>query len=166
MAVSRAENTVVGVGDMGLRKADSGRLITYALGSCVAIGLFDPQSRVAGLLHAMLPSVRYATERTRDRHWMFVDTGVPQMFRDAYEEGAEKKRLRVVVAGGASVRLSSNNDMFQVGAKNVAMVKALLQKNAVTVAAWHTGGNHARTLAFDLASGEATIEMAGERIVL
>ena len=88
--------TVVGVGDCKHTFDESGTLVTYALGSCIAVGIWDPVSKVTGLLHFMLPECGNGTDaRASDHPFRYADTGTPLLFRRAYELGADKSRLRV-----------------------------------------------------------------------
>ena len=91
---------VVGMAD-GRVSGDPGQVLaTYALGSCIALALHDPAARVGGMLHFMLPDSAIDPEKARRNPWMFADTGIPLLFRQAYEMGADKRRLVVRAAGG------------------------------------------------------------------
>jgi len=46
---------IVGISDLKVSKNPGDVLITYALGSCIAVAVYDPKARVGGLLHFMLP---------------------------------------------------------------------------------------------------------------
>jgi chemotaxis protein CheD len=59
-------------------------LVTHALGSCLGLMVYDPEARVGGLLHAMLPLSKINPEKARSNPFMFVDTGVPRLFRAIY----------------------------------------------------------------------------------
>ena len=45
----------IGIGDYGASRTYGDKLITYALGSCVALVLTDPRSGVTGMAHIALP---------------------------------------------------------------------------------------------------------------
>ena len=46
---------IVGIGEMAVADRPDDVIVTYALGSCVAVCLFDPAARVAAMLHFLLP---------------------------------------------------------------------------------------------------------------
>src|SRR5436305_4658403 len=94
---------VVGVADCRVTSDVSNVLITYALGSCIAVAIYDPVAKVGGLLHFMLPESGIDPEKARTNPYMFADTGIPLLFRRSYQRGAAKQRLVIDIAGGAQV---------------------------------------------------------------
>src|SRR5215210_7533289 len=96
-------NVVVGVADCRVSKDAGDVLITYSLGSCVAVMIHDRIAGVGGLLHFMLPESSEGALQSGKSPYMFADTGISLLFRKAYQAGAKKKRLRVRVAGGAQM---------------------------------------------------------------
>ena len=89
---------IVGVADMKIAAKQGDELITYALGSCLGITIYDPRVGVGGMLHVMLPQSNVDPSKAAENPYIFVDTGVPKLFLDCYQEGAEKQRLIVKVA--------------------------------------------------------------------
>lgn len=153
---------VVGIGELAVATRAHDVLVTYALGSCLGIAVHDPVAGVAGLLHAMLPDSTMDPEKARLRPAMFVDTGVPALFRACYAAGAAKQRMIVRVAGGAAAGAEGHADHFQIGKRNVLTLRRLLWKNAVMVRAEDVGGvGIARTLALHTGSGELRLRRNG-----
>ncbi|MDF1504327.1 chemotaxis protein CheD [Roseisolibacter sp. H3M3-2] len=158
----RAKDIVVGVADVRLAKDPGERLITYALGSCLGIVIHDPVAKVAGLLHAMLPDSSIDRAKAERNPAMFVDTGVPLLFRESYRLGARKERIVVKVAGGAHSGATEAEDTFQIGKRNLIMLRKLLWKNNVLLHAHDVGGcQTSRTLVVDVASGAVTVRSHG-----
>lgn len=158
----RARDVVVGVADLKVVSAPSERLITYALGSCLGIVIHDPVAGVAGLLHAMLPDSTIDKAKAERNPAMFVDTGVPMLFRESYRLGAKKERMIVKVAGGAHSGATEADDQFQIGKRNFLMLRKLLWKNNVLVHAHDVGGcQTSRTMVVDVATGGVTIRSQG-----
>ncbi|HSJ07687.1 MAG TPA: chemotaxis protein CheD [Longimicrobiales bacterium] len=147
---------VVGVGDMAVSDDPDAMLITYALGSCIGIAVFDPDACVGGLLHAMLPQSSIDEARARTRPAMFVDTGIPALFRACYELGASKQRLEVKLAGGSAIN-GTGADHFQIGKRNLLMARQLFWKNSVLVRAQDVGGSASRTMSLDVGTGGVMI---------
>ncbi len=149
---------VVYVGDMKVGEKED-TLVTHALGSCLGLMVYDPVIRVGGLLHAMLPLSNINPEKARDNPFMFVDKGVPLLFKSLYNMGAQKSRL-VVKAVGCG-RPLGNDQMFKIGERNHTVLKKLLWKNNVLLDAEEIGGTASRTVHFDLSTGQTIISSGG-----
>jgi chemotaxis protein CheD len=151
----------VGVADMKISREAGDLIVTHALGSCLGITAHDPVAGVGGMLHVMLPDARTNAEKAKANPYMFVDTGVPAFFRALYEAGAAKPRLVLKVAGGANVN-NIGNDRFKIGKRNYVILKKLLWKNSVIIEGEDVGGNVARTMYLDIATGRVWLSTAGE----
>ncbi len=152
---------VVNVADMKGSGTKGDSLVTYALGSCLGITLYDPFAGVGCMLHAMLPQSSIDPAKAADNPYMFVDTGVPELFRECYRLGGRKERLVVKAAGGACVRGNEEDDYFQIGKRNFVMFRKLLWKNGVLLAAHDVGGSHSRTLSLDIETGDVLVKVDG-----
>ena len=144
-------NVVVGVGDCHVTNDVSETLITYALGSCLAIAIYDPVARVGGLLHFMLPEASSDATQTGKSPYMFADSGIPLMFRQAYDKGAQKRRMRVRVAGGA--RIMNEAGVFNIGPRNCLAMRKIFWKAGLIIHGEETGGRSARTVRLEMSSG-------------
>lgn len=147
---------VVDIADLKVSKQADDTIVTYALGSCIGLVLWDPVAKVGGLLHAMLPQSSTDPEKAQQNPAMFVDTGVPQLFRDCYAKGAQKERLQVRLYGGACTS-DPANDMFQIGKRNVVMVRKLLWKNGVLLTEEDVAGTASRTVSLEIGTGQVTV---------
>ena len=93
---------------------------------------------------------------------MFVDTGVPLLFRESYRLGAKKERIVVKVAGGAHSGATEDADQFQIGKRNLLALRKLLWKNNVLLHAHDVGGcQTSRTMVMDVATGSVLIRSQG-----
>jgi chemotaxis protein CheD len=146
---------------MKLSRQPGDVIVTHALGSCLGIAVHDPVAGVGGLLHVMMPESRMNQEKASINPCMFVDTGVPKLFRELYAAGGSKQRLVVKVAGGANVQ-NTKNDRFQIGKRNYVILKKLLWKNSILIDAQATGGCSARTMYLEVGSGRVWLSMAGQ----
>jgi len=155
---------VVGVSDLALSADPDATLITYALGSCIGVTIYDPVARVGGMLHFMLPRSTVNLEKAANRPAMFGDTGIPLLFRSAYELGAQKERMIVCAAGGAEVL--NDDGHFRVGTRNRTMLRKLFWKNNILLSAGETGGNKSRTLVMPIGTGQVSIRNRGQEVVL
>ncbi len=157
-----AQAYVVGVGDCKVTSDPAAELITYALGSCIALAIWDPVARVAGLLHFMLPDS--GVDRVnggRESPYRYADTGTPLLFRSAYDRGAEKRRLVVRIAGGAAV--FDDGGIFNIGQRNLAALRRILWKAGVLVQGEEVGGAISRTVRLSNADGRMLIRCPGEQ---
>lgn len=93
---------------------------------------------------------------------MFVDSGIPLLFKECYKLGAKKERMQVKVAGGAHAGASEADDRFQIGKRNMIALRKLLWKNGVMIHANDTGGvQTSRTMWVDVATGDVTLKING-----
>ncbi len=150
---------VVGISDLKVSSNPADSMITYALGSCIAVAVYDPVAKVGGLLHFMLPDSTLDAGKAKDTPAMFADTGIPLLFKSCYKLGADKKRMVVKVAGGASILDESN--FFRIGQKNIMAMRKLFWNNNVLIDAENTGKNFNRTVRIELGTGKVTIKRAG-----
>ena len=150
---------VVGVADMKTSGQSGDLIVTHALGSCVGIAIHDPQAQVGGILHAMLPLASASPERAEKNPYVFVNTGVPLLFKELYGLGAEKSRIVVKVAGGANV--VGGEDFFAIGKRNIVVLRKLFWKNSIMVKAQDVGGHISRTLFLDTATGRTWLKSSG-----
>ena len=151
---------VINVGDMKVGR-DGDLLVTHALGSCLGLMVFDPALHVGGLLHAMLPLSKINRQKAQVNPFMFVDTGIPSLFKALYELGGQKRRM-IVKAAGCGNPLGTN-EMFKIGQRNYTVLKKLLWKNNVLLESEDVGGNGSRTVHFDLSTGQIIISRKGEK---
>lgn len=158
-----AELIRVGMADYKVGKSPA-TIISYGLGSCIGVSLYDPQLKVGGLLHIMLPDSTQA--RSSDNPAKFADTGLPLMLKDVLALGAIKSRLVAKMAGGAQMFAFANaTDVMRVGARNAETTKKLLKEMGIPLLAEDTGGTVGRTVSIDLTNGSYHVKTvnAGEK---
>ncbi len=135
-------------------------LMTYALGSCLGLMLYDPEVCIGGMLHAMLPSSKINLEKAKENPFMFVDTGVPEMLSQLTDAGVKKTRLVIKVAGCASPLGGSKS--FDVAKRNYAVLEQVFFKNNIQVDARAIGGTDNLTVLFNVSTGSISIKNKGE----
>lgn len=157
---------LVGVADMKIASSQEDEIVTYALGSCLGITVYDPVARIGAMAHVMLPSSTIDPVKAESNPCMFVDSGVKKLFLDTYKAGAERNRLIVNAAGGTCTNGLEQDDYFQIGKRNVTMLRNLLWKNGIILNNCDFGGNLARTMFLNIDSGEVLIRTDGSVKVL
>ncbi|MEN6485419.1 MAG: chemotaxis protein CheD, partial [Syntrophobacteraceae bacterium] len=94
---------VVGVADLAISNSQDDYLVTYSLGSCIAVVIYDPVVKVGGMLHYMLPESSLDAEKASKNPAMFADTGISLLFRQSYQYGTKKDNIVVKAVGGAQI---------------------------------------------------------------
>ena len=150
---------VVGVADMVASNDANAELVTYSLGSCLGVAVYDPLKKVGGLLHLMLPESRIAPEKAGTAPFMFVDTGVPWLFKTFYNLGGDRSRAVIRVAGGA--QFLDDQRTFNIGERNAQAFEEIIARNGLVVHARDLGGFNSRTLRFNLTTGNVSISSPG-----
>ena len=150
---------IVGVADCKCAKSPVAEIITYALGSCIAVVVHDSSSGVGGLLHYMLPESSLDQEKAAANPYMFADTGIPALINDVKELGGRTRGLTVWVAGGAQVL--TDNGHFQIGRRNYLALRKLLWKQGLMIHAESVGGTSCRTVRLELPTGRVLAREGG-----
>ncbi len=149
----------IGIGEWKVSSRVDDELKTYALGSCVAVCGYDPKNKVAGLIHIALPDSKVNSQKAQKLPGYFADTGLPKLFEEMVKKGAEKKNIRVKLAGGSSIM--DQNRHFDIGRRNTIAIKRYLWKNGFGVIKEDTGGNASRTVGFKVGDGTIIVSNAG-----
>jgi chemotaxis protein CheD len=152
---------VLGVGDFGVSGKPEDTIRTYALGSCVGVVMFDPKTRVGGMIHVALPDSSINLNKAKVLPGYFADTGIPLMLNDMKKCGrlGNGRGLVVKMAGGANIL--DPNDTFSIGKRNVLAIKKILWGLGMGVVAEDVGGNFSRTVSVELATGKMEINSPG-----
>ena len=117
----------VGMADMKICKIPD-KLTTLGLGSCVGVAILDPDTRICGLIHIMLPDSTKIKNNSNISK--FADTGIDLLIEQLEKMGINKKNLKAKIAGGATMFVfSSASDFGSVGERNIKSVKETLQNN-------------------------------------
>jgi len=154
---------IVPVGDMKIGQVPD-TLVTDTLGSCLCLTVYDSVFQTGGLLHAMLPLAKINLQKAAINPFMFVDTGIPALFKALYAQGSEKGNL-VVKAVGCGNPMGSR-EVFKIGKRNYSILQKVLTKDGICLAAEDVGGTAGRAVQLDLASGQTIIRSNGTKRVL
>lgn len=153
---------VIGISDLNVTKPPT-TLITYALGSCVGICLYDKQAKVAGLAHIMLPLSTEAKDKSNIMK--FSDTATVAMIKKMETLGASRSRLTAKIAGGAQMfAIQSGNESFNIGKRNVIATKKVLNALNIRIIAEDTGLDYGRTIEFSAETGMLKVKSIAKGI--
>jgi chemotaxis protein CheD len=148
---------------MAVSNTPGDSIITYSLGSCIGLVIYDPVARVGGMLHYMLPDSSIDREKASARPSMFADTGIPLLFKTSYTLGAQKNRISIYVAGGAEIL--DQKGFFNIGKRNYLALKQIFFRNNVIIGRQDVGGNHNRTIRIEITTGDIFVKTAGSNEV-
>ncbi len=151
---------IVGISDMRISSKADDELVTYSLGSCIGVVLWDPQAKIGALLHYMLPDSSIDKDRAVTKPYMFADQAVPRMFKEIYQHGAQKDRLKVYVVGGSQVM--DDSGMFNIGKRNQMILRKMFWKNKVMVTREDVGGSVNRTVRLEVGTGRVVLKISGK----
>jgi chemotaxis protein CheD len=151
---------VVGIGDCKVSDNPSDILVTHALGSCIAVLLYDPVARVAGLLHFMLPDSSLDSEKACKLPSLFADTGIALLLRRSGQLGAAKPRIVITAAGGAQMLDAAG--IFNIGQRNHLAMKKVFAEAGIGIQKEEIGGTCSRTISIDVANGRVQLRTPGK----
>ncbi|GAB6988937.1 chemotaxis protein CheD [Paenibacillus pini] len=146
----------VGMADLNIIR-HSGVIRTLGLGSCVGVTLYDPELKLAGMAHIMLPSSEIAREGQLNIA-KYADTALPALMDKLLALGASPSRIVAKMAGGSQMfAFAGSGDTMRIGPRNVESSKLILMELRVPLLAEDTGGNYGRTIELDCSTGILSI---------
>lgn len=151
----------VGIGEFFVCEEPGAEIKTYALGSCVALVIWDSSCRVGGLIHMALPDSSLHPERAETQPAYFVDTGIPLFLNALGQKGANRRTSVFRLVGGANVLNAETT--FDIGRRNVLAVKKVLWKLGMGIHREDTGGDISRTVTLYIDTGRLEISSGGRR---
>jgi chemotaxis protein CheD len=146
---------IVDISDAKLSTSPGDVLVTYSLGSCIGISLYDQALRAGSLLHYQLPASSLDPERAKRNPFMFADTGIAILVDKLAKLGANVKRLKVKVAGGASMQTGPQG--FDIGKRNYLAIRKILWQYGMFIDAEDVGGVSPRNMYLDIETGDVML---------
>ena len=157
--MTRTLESVVGISGMRASADPTMTLVTYSLGSCIGLSLYDPVAGVGGLLHAMMPVSTADPVKAAENPAMYTDTGVSALLQAVFDLGATRRNVIAKVAGAASQMDSAC--MFRIGERNYMVLRKVLWKNDILIASEVIGGSSSRTMYLEMATGRTLVRSNG-----
>jgi len=155
-------NIVVGLGEIKISKDPQDVLVSYGLGSCLGIAMYDPVAQIGGMLHAVLPS---SDKQNNDESCTkYVGCGIDVLLKSLIEAGGQRQRIVLRMAGGANM-LSATvfSDIMNIGQRNIDSAHRKLKELNLKLSGEEVGGNIGRTVRFYVADGRVAIRMMGDK---
>jgi chemotaxis protein CheD len=160
------DQIVVGMAECRVANVSGQALVTFALGSCIALAVYDPLAAAGGLLHFMLPDSSIDPERGRQNPCMFADTAIPALLDAVGTLGGARQRMIAHAAGGA--HMMGDERLFDIGRRNYDALRREMSTAGVTLRGVAVGGTISRNLRLEIGTGKirlwegGTLGYAGE----
>lgn len=147
---------VVGIGEYGVSNQKGVLIKTYALSSCVAVTMYSPLRRAAGMVHIALPGPPASNHKNIAKPGYYAVTGIPLLVKKMSENfGCKREELVVQIFGGATSY--RKNDVFNIGKKNIEAVQKVLAEMSLLIKHADVGGSVSRTVSISVDTGEVQV---------
>ena len=157
------QEIVVGISDIKVAKGET-QLVTYALGSCVGVCIYDDVVQIGGMLHAMLPDAN--AHGTDSKIETYVNSGIPYLYKKLCAMGADARRLKAKVIGGAKMfDFAVTGSEADIGTANIIAVRKCLNYLKIPIVAEATGGTVGRTVWFTTSDGSVRVKTTGNETI-
>ncbi len=157
-----AETIKIGIADIAVSKAPN-VITTLGLGSCIGIAMYDPQTKIGGLVHVMLPDSTKIRAGASANAAKFADTGIQQLLDMMLKAGASKARITAKIAGGAKMfAVGGTSDVGNVGDRNAEASRAKLKQLGIRLVGDDCGANYGRTVELHCDDGKYVIKAVGK----
>jgi chemotaxis protein CheD len=153
------KRVIVHVSDGKVSNSSADVLTTYSLGSCIGVCLYDAATKTGAMLHYQLPNSQMDPERAKEKPFMFADSGMKIIVEKLASMGANKKRLQVKIAGGATMDTGPKG--FDIGKRNHLALRKVLWKNGMFIDKEDVGGSSPRNMYLDMADGTVVVRSDG-----
>jgi len=142
----------VGQGEYAIEDSEDARIMAV-LGSCVAACLWDPERKIGGMNHILLPGSADASLATSSHAVNAMELLINGLLR----EGADKQRLQAKLFGGASMMTG----LGDIGRRNAEVTMEFLKRESIPCVSSSLGGTSGRKVQFWPASGRARQVLIG-----
>jgi chemotaxis protein CheD len=145
----------VGIAQLVLCRAPE-QLTCVGLGSCVAVILYDPVTKIGGVVHVLLPK---APPNNKNEE-KYADSGIRKLYSKILERGAIRDKLVAKLVGGAQMFTSLNIAIANIGKENIREARNTLRVLGVKIVAEDLEGNRGRSAHFDSSTGRVVVHTA------
>jgi chemotaxis protein CheD len=126
--------------------------IATLLGSCVAVCLYDPQARIGGMNHFMLPNIRRAADAEGDS-LLAGDFAMVTLLNAMLLRGAKRPCLQAKAFGGGTI-ISTSGPSMDIGRRNISFAREWLDREGIPLLASDFLGPWSRKILFLPGTGD------------
>jgi chemotaxis protein CheD len=148
-----AEELFAGMGEIVIGKSPD-ILVSLGLGSCIGCILYEPELKIGGLAHVMLPTSSLSRAGS-DNMNKFADVAIPEMVKQLKAKGVKIENCICKMAGGSQMFFGGvdSQSSLDIGTKNKKAVIEEIEKLGLKPSVIETGGNNGRTVRFETETG-------------
>ncbi len=150
----------IGIGEFRVTNDRDEVIKTFALGSCLAVVVYD-RAGIGGMVHVALPDSTTDAAAGGKPDAYYADRALPALLDGLTRLGASLRTAWIKLVGAADSRYEG--DLFNIGKRNILAVKRLLWRRGLGIVAEETGGVVSRTVEFRLSDGDLMIRSNGDR---
>jgi chemotaxis protein CheD len=159
-----AATIIVRISDARVSNDPQVILVTHSLGSCIGVAAYDPVRRIGGMLHYQLPSSEIDARRAQDVPAMYADTGMTLLLNKLTALGADTRRLKIHLAGGA--RMLAGAEILDIGRRNHTAARKFLWQQGLLIESEVVGGTAARHMYLRISDGAVRIKTCKQPVNL
>lgn len=167
MTSNNYNKRVIKIADMLVSQNTKDILVTYSLGSCLGVVIYDYKLKLGGMLHAMLPTsdLEKIPEQSRTFNpYKYVDTGIDALLNRFYKRGSKNKHLSINVFGGS--KIFDRDDYFNIGKRNYIAFRKAIWKRGIFIDNEHVGGVNHRTVKLNIGAGKIKLDLNKQNVIL
>ena len=131
-------------------------LVAIGLGSCIGVAIYDPEHRVGGMAHILLPG----KGGENDNPNKFSESSIDAMISQIYDLGGSLISLKAKIVGGANMFSWIGDGKKTIGERNIEAARDKLKRSNIPIEAEEIGGNEGRSVEFHVGSGQLLIRNA------
>lgn len=149
----RVNQVSIGIGDYFASSQDV--VIHTVLGSCVAVCLYDPEKKIGGMNHILMPFNPDINKY--DASARYGINAMELLINAIMQLGGNRKKMVAKTFGGANLLMAVSRENA-VGARNVEFVVDFLRAEKIKILGRDFGGHDSRKIFFRIATGEVFLK--------
>lgn len=156
------KDIILSAGELFITKNLRDVLKATRVATSIVVTLYDPSSRLGGMVHMALPDSQLA-RHPGDSELKYVDLALPKFIAEMLEKGMAKSSTQVKIIGGSQLfNFGSGGNILNVGTRNTITVRTILTREGLQIEKTETGGNKLRTVTLDMSNGTVQVCHPGE----
>jgi len=159
-ATVQEKSIAANLGEIKVSNDPQVTLSCLGVGSCIALCMYDPENKIGGMAHIVLP-ISNNSARAKENPTKYADIAIPELLQQMRQQGAVRSKIVTKISGGAQMFNSASSNTFDTGARNIEAVKKVLAEEVIKVSAEDTGGRKGRTVRLFVDTGSVSVKTVG-----